>query len=144
MSATVSVGKDSGDSGLGHAARALHGTETRALTTEAHPHDFGAVRHRVSWSWMASFVRRWIRDFVPAPATPDRANIQYAGVSVGQRQLTKSLLTRSAAADRLRMAGAGARSRHSRRARDRQRPHVPRVRTRRDAQADPKAHRARP
>ena len=76
--------KNSGDSGLGHPARAHHGTEMRTLKTEAHPHDFGAVRHRVSWSWTASFVRRWIRDFVPGLTMPDRANIQYAGISVGQ------------------------------------------------------------
>ena len=56
--------------------------------------------------------------------------------------MTESLLAAAAAADRLRKADDGARSPRSRRARDRQRPHVPRVRTRRDGQAYTKAHRA--
>jgi hypothetical protein len=66
---------------------------------------------------------RWPCEFVPAHAMRSRANAPYAKVSVGQRQLTESLLAISAAADRLRRARAGARLRRSPCARDRQRPH---------------------
>jgi hypothetical protein len=87
-------------------------------------------------------VRYWRCEFVPARAMRTRTNAPCAKVSVGQRQLTESLLTTSAVEDRLRKARDGARLRRSPCARDCQRPHVPRVRTRRDARADAKAHQA--
>jgi hypothetical protein len=81
-------------------------------------------------------VRRWPCEFVTAHARRSRTNTPYAKVSVGQRQLTESLLAISAVADRLRKARVRARLRRSPCARDRQRPHVPRVRPRKDGQAD--------
>jgi hypothetical protein len=51
-------------------------------------------------------LRRSQCEFVPAHEMRSRANAPYANVSVGQRQLTESLLAMSAETDRLRKARA--------------------------------------